>query len=83
MEPVHIQELLVDFICRNFMVEPEEIELDRSLVDQGIIDSFGLIEISSFMKNRFKITVDQPEMNRDNFGSIVKLVHFIERKMSA
>ena len=76
-------EKLLTFICGNFMVERGEFALDQSLVDQGVIDSFGLVEISSFLKKEFDIMVDDLEMNRKNFGSVLKIVDFIERKRGA
>jgi acyl carrier protein len=76
-----IQNKLVDFICRNCMVDADDILLDKSLVDQGIIDSFGLIEISTFITREFNIIVIPDEMNRANFGSVLKLVAFIESKL--
>jgi acyl carrier protein len=74
-----LEELLV-FLCRNFIVEKNEINFDESLIDQGIIDSFGLVEIASFMEREYGITIKEEEMNRDNFGSVLKIVGFIERK---
>lgn len=76
-----IQQKLLDFITRNFLVDEDEIVLDESLVDQGIIDSFGLIEIASFMETDFSIYVQEEQMNRENFGSVIKLVNFIKREM--
>jgi acyl carrier protein len=73
-------ERLMTFICGNFMVQRDEFELDQSLVDQGVIDSFGLVEISSYLQKEFGITVDDTELNRANFGSVLKIVDFIERK---
>lgn len=81
MDCTQIEQQLIGFLCRNFMVEPHEIILDRSLVDQGIIDSFGLIEISSFIRSTFNISIMQHDMNKENFGSVVKLVKFVERKI--
>ena len=75
------QEELIDFVCRNFMIERHEFELDKSLIEQGVIDSFGLVEISSYLRSEFAIAVEQREMTRDNFGSILKIVAFIERKL--
>jgi acyl carrier protein len=77
-----IEEALVGFICRNFLVEPEDIRRDLSLVDQGVIDSFGLIEIAAFMEREFAIKVGETDMNRANFGSITKMAAFIGRKVS-
>ncbi len=72
-----IQEKLVDFLCRQFLVDEEDIELDKSLVDTGIIDSMGLIEIASYIKTTYGYTVSNNQMNRENFGSVYKLVDFI------
>lgn len=74
------RQILMDFICRNFMVEENEIDLHTSLVDQGIIDSFGLQEISAFLKKEFSVTTEQEEMNRDNFGSFEKILDYIKSK---
>jgi acyl carrier protein len=81
MTESEIQESLLGFITRNFMVEKEIIILDRSLVDMGIIDSMGLIEIATFMENQFGFKVLEDQMNRDNFGSVLKMVSFIKKQI--
>jgi acyl carrier protein len=75
-----IQKEIIVFVCRNFLVGEEEINLEESLVDQGIIDSFGLVEIATFLKKQFGAAAEPAEMNRDNFGSIVRMAAFVERK---
>ena len=72
-----VQEGLLDFIAENFFVEKDEISLDKSLVDEGIIDSMGLIEIVAYLEDKFSIVVHEDQMNRENFGSIVKIVKFV------
>jgi acyl carrier protein len=77
-EEIKVELLL--FVCRNFLIEEDEVEIDQSLVEQGIIDSFGLIEIAAFMKSRYDIATEESEMNMANFGSIVTMADYIERK---
>lgn len=77
-----IQEKLLTFITRNFMVDREDIDLEKSMVDEGIIDSFGLVELSTFIEEEFEFVVNEDDMNRDNFGSVIKIVSFIARKSS-
>ena len=79
--PEKIQEQLLNFLTRNFLVSKDEILLDDSLIDQGIIDSFGLIEIATFMEKEFSIVVKDKQMTRQNFGSVLKIVNFIKREM--
>ena len=74
-----ISDLLLDFICKQFLVDIDDIEVDKSLVDTGIIDSMGLIEISSFIEQNFNFIVQENEMNRNNFGSVLQIVEYIDR----
>ena len=75
-----IQDKLLDFITRSFMVERVEIDLHKSMIDEGIIDSFGLIEIATFLENEFHMEITEDKMIRDNFGSVYKIVNFIKRE---
>ena len=78
--PNDIQNKLLEFITRNFMVEREEIDLDKSMIDEGIIDSFGLIEIATFLESEFQMQITEEQMIRDNFGSVYKIVNFVVRE---
>ncbi|WP_430813449.1 acyl carrier protein [Carboxylicivirga sp. RSCT41] len=77
LNKTEIQSQLIDFLCNQFMVEVEDIELDESLVDTGIIDSMGLIEIASYIEKEYDFKVTNEMMNRSNFGSVYKIVDFI------
>lgn len=77
---LEIKEKLLTFITQNFMVEKEDIDLDKSMIDEGIIDSFGLIEIAVFMEKEFHMKVGEAQMIRDNFGSVNKIIKFIKRE---
>ena len=72
---------LLDYITENFLVERNEIILDRSLVDEGIIDSTGLVELIVFIEEEFSIAVGEDQMTKDNLGSVIKIGNFIEREM--
>ena len=74
-----IKDMLLDFICEQFLVDLEDIQLDKSLIDTGIIDSMGLIEISGFISQNFNFKVTEDQMNRQNFGSVLLIVDFIDK----
>ena len=77
MTKEQIRDALLDFICKQFLVDLEDIEVDKSLVDTGIIDSMGLIEIASFIEQNFNLKIAENEMNRQNFGSALLITDFI------
>jgi acyl carrier protein len=74
-----IKEMLLEFICRQFLVDKEDIELDKSLIDTGIIDSMGLIEISTFIRQNFNFIITVDQMTRQNFGSVLLMVDYIDK----
>lgn len=82
IEKEQIQIELLDFLCRQFFVDLEDIEIDKSLVDTGIIDSMGLIEIATYIRKEYGFKVTNDQMNRDNFGSVIKIVNFISNTLS-
>ena len=71
---------MLEFVCKSFMVEKSEVPIDKSLIDEGIIDSFGLIEIAGFIEKEYGFEVKEEHMIRDNFGSLNKITDYINRE---
>lgn len=72
---------LTTFVTRSFNVPAAKIHMDKSLIDQGIIDSFGLIEIATFIEQEFNVTVKETDMTREAFGSMNKMARFVSARM--
>jgi acyl carrier protein len=78
-----IRDRLLAFVAEQFGMQASEINTETSLVDQGIIDSIGLIEIAGFMEDTYGFSIVETEMTRENFGSLVKMAAFVSRKQAA
>lgn len=72
-----IRSELTVFVTRNFNVETDDINMDESLIDQGIIDSFGLAEITAFIEQKFGLKISEQDMTREAFGSMNKMANFV------
>ena len=72
-----VREALLAFVSRSFMVAAGEIDQHRSLIDQGVIDSFGLVEITAFLAERFGVEVREEDMTRERFGSLERMARFV------
>lgn len=57
-----------------------DLAADVPLLDQGILDSTGVLEIAGFFESDLGVTVDDEDMVPDNFGSVAKLVAYVTRK---
>lgn len=72
-----VQDKLLDFISEHFQMPRNEIDPEMSLVDQGVIDSFGFVEIVAFLEEAFDIAIADERINGDNFGSVERIVTFV------
>ena len=52
----------------------------ESLLDSGIVDSTGVMEVVAFLEESFAITVDDDELVADNLDSVERLAAFVARK---
>lgn len=78
-----VQTKVRDFIVSNFyMPEESVLENESSLVDQGIIDSTGVLEVVGFLEEEFGIAIQDREMVPDNLDSVSRIVAFVDRKRS-
>lgn len=73
-----------NFILDNFMMGMDSENLgDRdSLLDKGIIDSTGVLELVGFLEESFEIRVDDEDLIPENLDSVEKIVSYIGRKQS-
>lgn len=76
-----IKEQVRVFVTSNFYVaDPATLQDGASLLDQGIIDSTGVLEVIFFIEETFGITVEDSEMLPDNLDSIERISNFVSRK---
>jgi acyl carrier protein len=69
------------FITTNFYVaDPAALADDDSLLDAGIIDSTGVLDLIGFMEQEFGISVADDELVPENLDSIARLTAFVARK---
>lgn len=78
-----IEKALRKFITERFLpftVLDSFLETD-SFLEKGIIDSTGILELLEFIEEKFEIRVEDEEVVPANLDSLVKLTHFIGRKL--
>ena len=70
-----------EFILSNFYVaDPTTVHDASSLLDAGIIDSTGVLEVIGFLEDTFGITVEDSEMVPEHLDSIDCITAFVDRK---
>lgn len=53
-----------------------------NLLESGIIDSLGILDLVSFLEQEFTIAVADDELIPENFESVDRLSRFVEHKIN-
>lgn len=73
-----------NYILENFLFTDDQSALsnDSSLLDEGVLDSTGILELVVFLEDELGIKVDDHEMVPDNLDSVDNILKYISSKSS-
>ena len=81
MQTVAIGPEIREFVITNFLFgKGDDLGDEESLLDNGVIDSTGVLELVSYLQDRFDIHIEDDEIIPVNLDSIHNLVDYIGRK---
>ena len=77
MDVTAVREYIVDTFLFG---EASELQGNTSLLDTGIIDSTGVLELVSFLENTYDLTVEDDELLPENLDSLDAISAYVGRK---
>ena len=80
-----IQAQLRQYITDNFLYLRPGLELndEDSLLEAGVIDSLGFVELVEEVQSRFSIPVKDVDITEENFGSITSIARYVQERRTA
>lgn len=72
-----IQMQLRQFITSELGRDLSGVADGESLLEAGVIDSMGVLELVSFIEKQYRISVSEDEMMPENFDTVDALAAFI------
>jgi acyl carrier protein len=77
------KEIIRAFVVENFLFGSDEnLEDNTSFLDEGIIDSTGILELVSFLEEEFSIIVEDEELIPENLDSINNVTAYLGQKLN-
>jgi len=67
---------------RSSFYAPRDLREDESLLESGVVDSTGVLEIVAFLESELGIEVPDEEILPQNFETIGRICDYIERKLA-
>jgi acyl carrier protein len=77
-----IEDRIKNYIAKNLLFSNNGFSYDdnASFLDEGIVDSVGVMELVSFVEEDFHVKVEDLDITPDNFDSVSKIAAYIRRK---
>ena len=63
-------------------VESDDIQVDTPLFSSGLIDSFSLVTLMTFIESSGEVSISPEDVTLENFDSIERITQFMDRKKS-
>jgi acyl carrier protein len=77
------QRQIRDYIVDNFLLGQDNGLKDTdSLLESGVVDSTGVLEVVGFLEKTFQIEVKDEDLIPENLDSIQGLAKFVERRLA-
>ena len=76
-----IEQRIHGFLLEKFpLARKSGVNKDTALLEKGILDSLGILDVVSFLENEFSLVVSDEELVPENFQSLGTLTTFVLRK---
>jgi acyl carrier protein len=79
---MNIQEQLINYLVTEVAADLGKNSLapEEDLLEQGIIDSMGIMSLISFMEEKFAIIIEEQEIVPEHFQTVSAMASFVIRK---
>lgn len=79
----NIKRIMKQFIIESYLTASglDHFEDDDSLMEKGIVDSTGVLELLEFIEEKFQIVIEDEEVIPAKLDSLNNLTSFIESKL--
>ena len=75
-----MEEKLIEFIKDEFLDDPDtDITLDTKLISSGLIDSFSLVSLQTFIEKEFGKKIPAPRITSESFDTVWQMIQVISQ----
>ncbi len=72
---------LIDFLVEHCGLSEEELAPDTSLFQEGLLDSFSMVDLIEFIERSADIRLKPTEVSLNNLDTMERIRRFVESKV--
>lgn len=75
------QEQIMEYLRSDLAIEVDDLDGETPLFSSGIIDSFALISLMTFIESEGGVRIAPSDVNLANFDSISRIQDYVNRQL--
>jgi acyl carrier protein len=78
MDPA--KQMIIDYVKKEFLEEDSDVEVTENtpLISSGIVDSFSMVSLKTFLEKKFKISIPDDKATPEAFDSVNKIIDVLK-----
>jgi acyl carrier protein len=74
------KQMIIDYVKKEFLEEDSDVEVkeDTPLISSGIVDSFSMVSLKTFIEKKYKISIPDDKATPEAFDSVNKIVDLLK-----
>ena len=78
MDDLH--KTILDYVRREYLDEDsdEELDVESPLLSSGIVDSFSMVSLKSFLERKYKISIPDARATPEAFDSVDEIAKLVQ-----
>lgn len=82
---MNTNEQIRNYLAENFLLSSDGFTMgdDESLLETGVVDSTGILELTLFVEDTFGVEVLDQEIVPENFDSVSRIAAYVKGKTQA
>ncbi|HET9610074.1 MAG TPA: acyl carrier protein [Acidimicrobiales bacterium] len=77
----HVRQFVVEEL--EFVGEPGELSDDYQLLEEGVLDSLGIMALVEYLEAEFDIVIDEDDVVAERFETIRSITELVDAKQAA
>ena len=75
-----LKKLIIDYVKKEYLEEDSEEEVDEStpLISSGIVDSFSMVSLKTFLEKKFAVKIPDEKATTDAFDTVNSIMNLLK-----
>lgn len=74
------KKMIIDYVKHEYLEDEDEEEIDENtpLISSGIVDSFSMVSLKTFLEKKFEIKIPDEKATTDAFDTVNNIINLLK-----